>query len=212
MSLRCSYTEGMFANEPLGEYATHASIYELEATCYHEAGHAVIDYLQGRPLQSVGVFGHVDGDTVSYGGEVKCKGKDAVRIHYRYRPLHFKHGLSAVAGPAAELRFKHDNGIPLRLLGASEGDHVTIDRIGKAIEDHGRSRFAFQRLVWSRAQRLISLPDVWHAISAVAQVLHDEAIGEIDLDADGTHWAYIEPRAVYSACRRAGLRRGQLVA
>lgn len=212
MSLRCSYFQGMFANEPLGEYTFHASVYELAATCHHEAGHAVVNYMQGASLEYVGVYGHVDGDTVAYGGEVKQKGKRAVRIAYDYRPLHFKLGLSAVAGPAAELRFKHDNDLPKRLLVASEGDHKIVDTLGKAIEQHGRCRHAFQRHVWRHAQQLVDRQDVWEAIVAVANYLQDEAMMEVDLDADGTHWTHLSPRLVYRECRRAGLKRGQLAA
>lgn len=210
MSLRCSYEQGMFANEPMGNYAVHAALSEMEATCFHEAGHAVIDYMLGIGLESVGVYSNVIGDTVGHGGEVKHRGRQTTRISFSYRPLHFRYGLSAAAGPAAERRYRHEVGLPQRLLLATQGDHQIIDRIGKAIGHTGRCRFAFQRHIWSHAQRLIDSPDVWDAINAVAFALHDAAMLDIDLDADVEQWAFLAPRNVYAECRKAGLRRGQL--
>lgn len=212
MSLRCTYFQGMFANEPFGDYAAHAALYEMEATCFHEAGHAVVDYMLGASLESVGVYSNVVGDTVGHGGEVKHRGKRTTRINFAYRPIHFRLGLSAAAGPAAELRFKHENGIPKHLLLATPGDHEIIDRIGKAIGQAGRCQFAFRRHVWSHAQRLVGRPDIWEAINAVAFELRDAAMMEIDLDIDGEQWAFIAPRLVYRECRKAGLRHGQLAA
>lgn len=210
MTLRCSYFEGMFANEPLGDYAVHAALSEMEAACFHEAGHAVIDYMIGTSLESVGVCSNVVGDTVGHGGLVKHRGKNTTRINFAYRPLHFRHGLSAAAGPAAEFRFKHENGIPKRHVVATQGDHEIIDRIGKAIAQAGRCQFAFRRHVWGHAQRLIDRPDVWEAINAVAFELQDAAMTEIDLNTDGEQWAFVPPRLVYRICRQNGLKRGML--
>jgi hypothetical protein len=210
MSLRCSYEQGMFANEQ--ENAAYAALWEMEATCFHEAGHIVINYMLSDPVEWVGVFVNVIGDTLRHGGEVKLRGKQTTRINFAYRPVHFRHGLSAVAGPAAERRYRHDMGLPQQLLLATRGDHEIVDKIGKAIGQTGRCRFAFRRHVWGHAQRLIDRQDVWEAVSEVARELSDAALMDIDLDTDGEQWAYVSPRLVYSICRRQGLRRGQLTA
>jgi hypothetical protein len=95
---------------------------------------------------------------------------------YGWAPL-----VSAVvscAGPAAELRFRREVGSPARLLWATIGDHESVDGIGKLLEDrHGRDSFAFRRLAWRTAWRLMHRPEVWSAVSELAFILHDGMSG-----------------------------------
>lgn len=209
------YWDGMFSNEPLGHYSFIALASELKATCYHEASHAVVDYMFGRPLSSVGVAASYEVDdggelTVAYHGEVKTRGPDKIRVDFDYRGIHLMLGTVAAVGPAGERRYRHEVGIPQRLLGASEGDHRSIDAIAKMLERRGRCRFAYQRMVWKYAQMIVAAPEVWSAISAVADDLYSEAALDLDRDEPGDAWIYLAPSHVYRACRRNGLRRGML--
>lgn len=210
MSLRCSYHHGMFANEPpMQSFA--ASYWTLNATCHHEAGHAVVGYMLGFSLDEVAVCVRlVDGQT-GYEGHVKHNGDQKVDIWCKYRPLHFRHGLSATAGPAAERRYRHDTGTPQQLLEATKGDHDIVQKISKALERTGRNRFAFERHVWGHAQCLVEREDVWDAITAVAGGLFEEAMSQ-SLDDEIERWSHVSPYFVYRECRNAGLRRGQLAA
>lgn len=208
-----SYFDGMFANEPRADsfFSTTA---ELEATCYHEASHAVAKYLYAMPIKTVGVSASYSRDNatgglmVAYGGEVKARGKSAVTIDYPYRRSHFAHGLITAAGPAGERRYRHEVEIPQRLLGASEGDHRDIDAIAKCLERRGRNRYAFQRMVWYAAQRLVADTAVWAAISAIADDLFQCQGQDLDQAETGTVWIYMTGSDVYAWCRRSGLRRG----
>lgn len=210
-----SYFEGMFTNEPLRNSGFFAVASELEATCYHEASHAVVDYMFGRPLASVGVAASCDQNedgelSVAYHGEVKVCGSDWIRVDFNYRRQHFILGCAAAAGPAGERRYRYEAGIPQRLLGASEGDHRSIDTIAKVLAARGRSRYAYQRLVWRYAQRLIGHQQVWDAISDVADDLYSEASYGLALDAPGEAWVYAAPSEIYGVCRRHGISRGML--
>lgn len=100
----------------------------------------------------------------------------------------------------------------MRLLGASESDHRSIDSIAKVLEQRGRDRFAYQRLVWYHAQKIIADQQIWDAVSDVAQELWNEGVADLEMDTDtpGKHWAFLDPKIVYTLCRRAGLKRGML--
>lgn len=157
------YWDGMFSNEPLGRSSLFALASELEATCYHEASHAVVDYMFGRPLASVGVAASYEADnggelTVAYHGEVRTRGPDNIRVDFDYRGIHLILGTAAAVGPAGERRYRHEVGIPQRLLSASEGDHRSIDAIAKMLERRGRSRHAYRRMVWKYAQMIVADP------------------------------------------------------
>lgn len=209
-----SYSKGMFCNEPRPAPGPWDAVFESRATCFHEASHAVVGYAFGEPIHSVGVSvfrEHRDGQPYeSYGGEVRHAPPGERRaVAYSYRPLLFRIGVGAAAGPAGERRYRSREGLPMCLLGASEGDHQTIDTIGKGLAMRGRDRFAFRRLVWYAAQSLVARDDIWEAIGEVADDL-SYALSDADDDeiTAGIRWAYIDPREVHRACRRAGLRRG----
>lgn len=216
MNLQCSYFSGMFANEPMGSYSFTAAAMELEATCYHEASHAVSEYMFGYGLQLIRVdtiySQDEDGNQmVTYGGEVRrrSRGQDRVSISYGYRPSIFMAGCIAAAGPAGERRYRYERQIPMRMLGATESDHQTIDTIAKSLQRRGRGRQAFQRHVWSQAQKLVACEGVWSAISEVASELFFNDNNSDDQDVERVS-QFIEPRDVYRICRQNGLKRGML--
>lgn len=210
-----SYFDGMFANEPRPPAGPFDHAFELEATCYHEAAHAVVGYAFGEPISSVGVCADYRSDaegrlSVGYTGEVRHgpPGQQSA-LGRDYCPLYFRIGVGTAAGPAGEIRFRREAGLPLRMLGGTEGDHRTIDGIGKGISQRGRCGFAFRRLVWYAAQRLVMRDDFWDAIDTVGQELWYTACDNVP-GSSGTEqvWSMIEPRQVHQACRRAGLKRG----
>ncbi|MBS7696222.1 MULTISPECIES: hypothetical protein [unclassified Chelatococcus] len=214
---QCAYSTGMFQNDQLGEHNMFTVVSEMNAACFHEASHAVAMYAFGISLSKIGVSAtySVDGaggSFVSYAGEVRPisrAGRTSCYIDYPYRPLHFRRGVTSAVGPAGERRFRLERGIPLRMLGATEGDHGSISTIGKCLGARGRNRFAFQRLVWRAAQRIVALEDVWSAISEVAEELSYATAGtEDESNANGTVWGLVEPADVYRICRRNGVRRG----
>ena len=213
--LQCDYEVGMFSNESAGEPHIFTCCAELLAACHHEAAHAVTMFALGQCLESVGVSANYQADekgkkTVGYGGQVQPRSRGGRRqtlVDFDYRPLHFRRGLTSAAGPAGELRYRHEQGLPQRLLGATMEDHQSIDGIAKCLEQRGRDRFAFRRLVWRAAQRVVAMDNVWAAICDVADELN-YAINEDDVHEVGYVWGYVAPRDVYRICRRHGITRG----
>lgn len=213
----CSYFEGMFSNQKSDLEDNPFYAHDMMgAAAHHEAAHAVVGYALGEPVTSVGIFAdYLNSEgiwTVGYGGEVR-HGDPGRRRHidYAYRPLHFRIGVGAASGPAGERRYCLERGLPLRLLLATENDHDCITTIAKCLERRGRSRFAYQRLVWHAAQVLVNRDDIWGAICDVAEILYVEAaLSEPEHPIEGQIWTFMERREVAAACRRHGIRRGCL--
>ncbi|MCB4767845.1 hypothetical protein LGR54_04450 [Ancylobacter sp. Lp-2] len=213
-----SYFDGMFQNDPMEEENVFTVASYLETVCHHEAAHAVTMYAMGNLLESVGVCANYAPDasgkkSVCYSGLARPrsrKGAHRVSIDFDYRALHFKLGVTLAAGPAGERRHCIEREKPIRLLIASEGDHHGIDSIVRTLFARGRDGYAFQRLVWRAAQRIVAKPTVWKAICDVGDELFNIAADAEEAE-DGNIWAYIEPGDVYSICRRNGVTRGMLL-
>lgn len=202
------YFQGMFANEP-DRSGLASYLHAVEATCHHEAAHAVAAYVFGHPIYSIGVCAEYDDtlESVAFGGEV-VDAKRPVRVDRSYCSRYFQLGTIFAAGAAGERRYRYDTGAPMRMLGGTECDHRNIDTIGKMLEwKHGRSRFAYQRLVWFAAQRMMQQQDVWAAVSELAEWLYFAVCDEIP-EEPGVHWAFVSPRDAHSIFRQAGLQRG----
>lgn len=220
MSLRCSYSEGMFSNEPRTQLSAD---HELRASCFHEASHAVANFLFGVRMVSVGVCAIFEEDwdefsydeatdlCVVYGGLVEVQNPTAY-INTPYSPLHFMHGVIFASGPAGERRYRFENGIPLHLLGVAEYDHDGIVRICSVLEQHQRSGAAFKRHVWHHAQALFSRPDAWAAVTQIAGELYDKAEKELRMEERGEAWSKIGSERVHNICQSAGLSWRQLAA
>jgi hypothetical protein len=215
----CTYERGMFANEKRSADLNFMDVFlDGEAACAHEAAHAVVGYAFGEKIFSVGVcvnYLNVENGMVtsSHSGEVRYGPPGTRRrVDYDYCQLQFCSGVCSAVGPAAELRYRTEAGIPLRILGGSEGDHDAIDSIGKVLENRGRSRYAFRRLVWYSAQRIVNRPDVWEAVCDVTQMLSEEMCNdEPESPPIGKVWSYIPPSHVVAACRRVGIKRGMFL-
>lgn len=214
--IQCDYFTGMFQNDPAGEETLFSVAASLETVCHHEAAHAVAMYAMDYLLESVGVCANYgtgpDGSrTVGYTGLARSRGpRGQVSVDFDYRPMHFRLGVTFAAGPVGERRHCIEMGKPLRLLGGTEGDHKGIDCIVRTLFARDRDGYAFQRLVWRAAQRVICMPSVWEAITEVGTDLFYTA-ADADDTTDGDVWSYIEPRDVYRICRRHGVTRGMLL-
>jgi hypothetical protein len=188
VKLRCTYHEGMFSQDnnihslhgPLGVLLEH------KAACFHEAGHAIVGNLLGLGCGSVeihpGISLSEDGTpgSIGYGGfshHGKTRHDRAIRAMKRGSlPARVTLGVSGCAGPAAERRFRFDNGMPLNLLGATEGDHEFLDN--ELAKPLGDERFVFLRRVWAKAQFVVQRAPVWAAICELAQRLLREGQAE----------------------------------
>lgn len=219
--LKCSYFNGMFSNDPESPPSIFSIASELENACHHETGHAVLGYVFGYSVTSLGVCSHygrnVTGEpTVAFSGLVEFDkrrfGLFSNVVAFPYRFAHFREGVITAAGPAAERRIRFEKEEGQRLLGASENDHQQISEIGRFLERRGRSRYAYQEHVWNWAQRAVSNDAIWSAICDAAEWLYENACAD-QWDGEGTPmaaevWSKLSPADLYSACRRHGLRKG----
>lgn len=217
------YFSGMFQYDQRDKPSPFEAIHDLEKACHHEAAHAVVEYAFGYLLEHIGVCASYDVNAegervVGHGGLVRRRsrsGRDSVVIDYDYRPSLFRLGVIFAAGPAGERRHCMEREAPIRMLGASEGDHLGIDGIAKMLERRGRDRYAYRRLVWHAAKRIVAMPDVWNAICDVAADIYDVAC-EVECEDEppmrGDVWFRIKPQDVYRACRRNRVTRGMLLA
>jgi hypothetical protein len=177
------YFDAFFSREEMDASNPFALAAEAEAAAYHEAGHAVIGYLLGFGISQVSVVVTccpVDGDPSKLGyafsgryeGAKRAAAQASREIKRRgYGQAALNYGILTCAGPAAELRYRRETGLPLHLLGATDGDHELVDKVAKHLDRGGRpvatfrprSGSAYRRLVWREALKAAYRPDVWDA-------------------------------------------------
>lgn len=195
------------------EHLILAHAYEREATCYHEAGHAVVGWWLGLGLTKASVYAAVgtapDGNPgYSYGGLVTFNARKAAALGRAidagaYCREALVHGVVSCAGPAAEYRFRQDTGTPQRLLGGGHGDHHDVDAVGKRLEEFSdRGRFAYRRLVWRHAWAAVNRDDLWPAIVSMADALK-WGFDEAEPEKVAEHGFALEGRAASAIVRRA---------
>lgn len=191
----CSYDDGMFSDETYVTHSIFDTLFEFQAACFHEAGHAVVGYLLGEGCTAVSVSvryqtgpsGELLGK--AYGG-IATESRSAIKrvnshLHSGiYTPTLARHGIATAAGPASERRFRFENEMPLRLFLGAKADHERIDMIALRLEQGSRSRIAFRRLVWRVAQRLLETAVVWDCVAVLAYELSDSA--DLSEDSDDT--------------------------
>jgi hypothetical protein len=90
----------------------------------------------------------------------------------------------------------------MRLLLAAQGDHAAVDVIAKRLELNRRNRFAFQRLTWRLAQKLVEVDRVWAAISDLASALREVAP---EPETDGTESGSLSGTNAKFIMRRCGV-------
>jgi hypothetical protein len=177
----CDSHTGMFTLEPHDESAA-AQFMKFEThksrAAYHEAGHAVLKYALGVGLTRIFLRTTIaedeNGDLgIVYHGMVTSPKLD-VETQRRLHPDVLAAGVSTAAGPAAERMWCMLRGHPVRTRYGSEGDHALIDRLAAPLEKiFGRSRPAFRRLVWRRAQLALAAPVIWNGVEQLAEYLSD---------------------------------------
>ena len=186
--LSCDYFEGMFANEPrvehtsefFGNLADH--IGQREATQHHEAGHAVLMYALGLGCAGVSLTletKHLpDGSrTTAYSG---CANRRKTWVSHVGRLINrgsltaevIAEGVAFAAGAAAERKYRLSANVSLSMLGATESDHHRIEGVAKTLQfTGGHDRYAYEEMVWSRAQQALEIDVIWNAVEALAESL-----------------------------------------
>jgi hypothetical protein len=138
--LPCDYFEGTFAYEPRVEHGhefVDDHIVVMEATQYHEAGHAVLMYALGLGCTGVSLTQetkHLPDESmgVTYGG---CANGRKTWVSHVGRLVNrgsltaevIAQGVASAAGPAAERKYRLSAGVSLSMRGATEGDHHKIE-------------------------------------------------------------------------------------
>jgi len=181
----CDYDTGMFALEPHDEPVAHdmlAHLIEQQKAAYHEAAHAALSHALGHGLSSISLMTTIieqDGrKTIGYHGKTGAKwGTGRVTISYhsprQFLPVALVSGIVTAAGPAAERKYCLLNHLPVRVQLAAEGDHVIIERLAVKLEREGRSRAAFHRFIWRRAQLALEDPTIWGAVTELGETLNN---------------------------------------
>lgn len=154
--------------------------HHFETTPVHEAGHAVAATLAGRNVQYVTIW-HPFARWTRTGacGLVECDDweSDATKspLQIPLEKIAARFGLKSLvhdlvqtyAGPAAEIR--HD---PRCVASGKQGDFDNAERCAKWLDaERGLDSFALQEWAWSEACRMMADPNVWAAVTAVADRL-----------------------------------------
>lgn len=184
----CTYEQGMFpeklhrsfGDSPLDEF------WEQEATAIHEAGHAVAAWLLGIEYQSIEITMHTCGERlIAWSGAcIADEDRRFLKLPRGYGPIYRVHGIIALAGPAAERKYRLFHDLPMHK--GNGGDHEMFDnQLGKSLEAAGRNSYAFSRMIWRRAQTIMEIEQVWDAVSELGLRLTSLMDEEIDAT-DGT--------------------------
>ncbi|WP_147262825.1 hypothetical protein [Roseiarcus fermentans] len=166
-----------------------------DALYYHEAGHAVVRCALGLGISRIEI--KIDGSSGRVYGTQRWKRSFASakrRLLAGARNagdlrLFIAIGISSAAGMAAERKLAILDGTPLAPEAAAKGglvsdhDYWNIENIEKMLA-RWRRPFAFERLVWSRAQTAMDDPRVWAAVEGIAEEL---SIGWDDADRDDVY-------------------------
>jgi hypothetical protein len=155
----------------------------LAAIAVHEAAHAVAVVSMGKPLEQIEVGlsfeRDYDGKPLALPrGRCKLKGvtQDAIDVCPSGVPLSrsqgpkycwlgfIKNAIITCAGPAGEMKFRAQDGLPRGFIGASD----SLEWYSRVLwTTAGRDGTAFQRLAWREACRLMDVPVIWKAVQAV---------------------------------------------
>lgn len=213
---RCSYHEGMFFHASDG----------ADAVCYHEAGHAVAGYALGLGCVRITVTTTYVADGWRQGGMVfypKRMRQAYATVGRRLRataptPADLRIlvavGIRAAAGMAAEREYARLWCIPVKPAAAlaggtvSDSDHEFIDGVDKMLSCfHQRQPFAFQRLVWARAQAAMEHPSIWGAVEEIGEAFGQGLVDEEHEDDEATGDTIASVQVMSGQRARAIMRR-----
>jgi hypothetical protein len=185
---RCSYDDALRPVETATEVSDNGPYRIgkgwLAAIAVHEAAHAVAVVSMGKPLEQI-EFGltferDYDGKTlVLPRGRCKLVGvtRDAIDVSPSSVPLSrgtlqycwrgfIKNAVILCAGPAGEMKYRAQEGLPRGHVCCSDAGAVEWYR-RVLWTTAGRDGTAFVRLAWREACRLMDVPLIWKAIGAV---------------------------------------------
>ncbi len=210
--LRCRYEHGMFSD------AGHIT----GATAYHEAGHGVVGYALGLGCLWIKVSPEYSGG----GGSAQFPKRSAFRPQARRRLVAgvmtaadlrrlVTAGIVSAAGMAAERKLAFLLGLGVSVTAAlgggcvSDHDHRLIEMTDKALSVHERRRpFAFERLVWARAQSAMDDPRIWGAVEEIAERFEFGLAGWSRHDDDDTGTTTMHGPEARAIMRRNGVLPG----
>ena len=216
----CDYNTGMLTLQPRDEndHGLSAHYSEIQATAYHEAGHAVVQYALGWGIRDIGMRTRIVHDKdnekgITYSGVCYVTHSCNARVNQALRRGQFCWdllvlGIKAAAGPAAERKYCLSDDVPVRTRLTSEGDREQIDYAAFRLLRNGRNPDAFRRLVWRQAQLILEDQIIWQTVSELAVNLqnfwpHENELGDYEEILDGrTARAWIQDSGV-----RAGMLR-----
>lgn len=162
----------------IGELVTESEALEhhFDVTPIHEAGHAIAATLAGRNIKCVTIWhpfarwrkteacGFVECDDWASDSGPVALAKIAARLGPQALVLDM---VQTYAGPAAEVRHN-----PRCAASGKEGDFDQAEKCAKWLDmTHGIDSHALQDWAWSEACRMMADPNVWGAVTAVADRL-----------------------------------------
>ena len=170
----CNYFDGMFANEPMnwgpGDIRAHMVQQERRRFTSRTCLSCNTRFGLGCLKISLFVMTKMEGEERRAITESPLsKQSDCRQIHTRninrgkFCSCVLAGGIASAAGPAAERKYYLQRNVPIRTLGATEGDHEKISKTAKGLELAGRNRYAYQRLVWRQAQVELEHEKIWLA-------------------------------------------------
>jgi hypothetical protein len=178
----CDYHEGMFACEPWTGLNTDILQGRVahEAVTFHEGGHAVVQYALGLGCSEITLMitkAMRNGKELSYchglcaSNKVTARGIVSQIERGNFNAGVLAHGIATAAGPAAERKYYLLQGLPFRMLSATEADRNGIDDADRKLASAGRNRFAYRRLVWRQAQLALENKIIWNAVQEMTDAL-----------------------------------------
>jgi hypothetical protein len=163
------------------------------ATGIHEAGHFVAAFALGTPMKAVvmnvsylrGEYGDIFATYAGFcatwadGGydfeKPRAEIPDAPPAPGEYA---FPHGLLlsravvSCAGPAAEFRYRAEQGLPQTAKHTARGDLRDLEEFSRIERNaSGGDPAAFLERSWRKSQRLLDEPAVWRAVDSLANEL-----------------------------------------
>jgi hypothetical protein len=219
--LECHYFTGMFSHERIAMDRLAADMIQMDSLEIHEAGHAVVQYALGFSCAGIAITEKrfiVEGARKASIACFSRKDRDRRVPRRIFKGIlaedTIAFGVTCVAGPAAERKFRLSQGLPMDMLGGTEGDHHAIESIAKTLDvKGGHDSWAYQEEVRRRAQAWMENGVIWSAVNTLAFCLGDTTWPSIEDDHElGTFTKTMPGHLARAIMRRAGVVPGMLTA